>query len=91
MTNPGWRKIIYGERDTAWMDHALCATHEYPELWHPFTSGDTCPEGRAICMTCPVQLACLEYAIAGDETGIWGGIGESEREAIKRNRRKAKK
>jgi WhiB family redox-sensing transcriptional regulator len=35
---------------------------------------------RAICRACPVQQACLEYALAVQEPhGIWGGLNELER------------
>jgi len=38
---------------------------------------------KAICGACPVQKACLEYAIAIKELhGIWGGTNEVERKAL---------
>lgn len=34
---------------------------------------------KAICSVCPVRVPCLEFAINGDERGIWGGTTEFER------------
>ena len=42
-------------------------------------------EGRAkaICMTCSVRHACLEYAVKIKEPhGIWGGLNELERKQL---------
>jgi WhiB family redox-sensing transcriptional regulator len=46
-------------------------------------------EAKAICATCPVAEACLEYAIAtrqGD--GVWGGLTAVERHRLIRRRQK---
>ena len=38
---------------------------------------------KAICATCPVKKACLDYAIRIREPhGIWGGLNELERKAL---------
>ena len=38
---------------------------------------------KAICATCPVIAACRAHALAVQEPyGIWGGLSESDREAI---------
>lgn len=35
---------------------------------------------KAVCVTCPVQAPCREYAVAaGESFGVWGGLGEAER------------
>ena len=47
-------------------------------------------EGRAkaICATCEVRDACLEYALRAHEThGVWGGLNEYERRAVARELR----
>ncbi|ROZ98278.1 WhiB family transcriptional regulator [Gordonia sp. OPL2] len=42
---------------------------------------------KVLCRSCPVSSRCLEYAIgAGEEQGIWGGLGVAEREALVRAR-----
>jgi WhiB family redox-sensing transcriptional regulator len=44
---------------------------------------------KAICHTCPVLEMCREHALAVHEPyGIWGGLSESEREAIIRARKR---
>jgi WhiB family redox-sensing transcriptional regulator len=38
---------------------------------------------KAICRTCPVSAACLDYALAAREPhGVWGGLNEVERRII---------
>jgi len=35
---------------------------------------------KAVCVSCPVRLDCLEHALAHDERyGIWGGMTGRER------------
>lgn len=59
--------------DLSWKTQAVCAQID-PELWFP----DLERQGayaKSICKTCPVQVECLNYAIANEEeNGIWGGI-----------------
>lgn len=57
-----------------------------PELWFPV--GITGPaqlqadEAKRWCETCPIQIACLEYALTHNvEYGVWGGQSEQERRA----------
>ena len=43
---------------------------------------------KAICAGCPVRDACLTYALdAGEAFGVWGGLTEDERRALRRQRR----
>jgi WhiB family redox-sensing transcriptional regulator len=38
---------------------------------------------KAVCARCPVQAQCAAYAIANHEPyGVWGGLTETEREAL---------
>lgn len=42
---------------------------------------------KSICNDCPVKFLCLEYALESNEDeGIWGGLTNSERKAIRRRR-----
>jgi WhiB family transcriptional regulator, redox-sensing transcriptional regulator len=44
-------------------------------------------QAKAICARCPLQDACLAYALQGQETyGIWGGHTERERRRLLRYR-----
>ena len=42
---------------------------------------------KSVCRQCPVQEECLEYAVNNREKfGIWGGLSERERRAIRKKR-----
>ncbi|MCI4043390.1 MULTISPECIES: WhiB family transcriptional regulator [unclassified Streptomyces] len=75
-----------------WRLHAACR-EEDPDLFFPI--GSTGPavvqeaEAKTVCRTCPVQAACLEWALEnGQDSGIWGGLSENERRALKRRSRR---
>ena len=65
-----------------WVDDALCAQTD-PDSFFPEKGGST-REAKAVCTRCPVQTECLDYALANDERGIWGGLSERERRRISR-------
>ena len=45
---------------------------------------------KAVCATCPVQEACLEFAlITRQDDGVWGGLDENERRRVRRRRQEA--
>ena len=39
---------------------------------------------KVVCIGCPVQRECLEYALDNGEYGVWGGTSERERRRIRR-------
>jgi WhiB family redox-sensing transcriptional regulator len=40
---------------------------------------------KAVCRSCDVQRACLEYAlVTNQDSGIWGGTSEEERRTLRR-------
>ncbi len=42
-------------------------------------------EAKAVCQRCPVMQSCLEWALSsGQDSGVWGGLSEDERRALKR-------
>jgi WhiB family transcriptional regulator, redox-sensing transcriptional regulator len=44
-------------------------------------------QAKSICARCPVRPECLEYSLAIREShGIWGGLNESERRILLRER-----
>jgi len=62
---------------------------EDPELFFPI--GNTGPalmqiaEAKKVCRRCDVREACLQWALdAGQDHGVWGGLSEDERRAMKR-------
>jgi WhiB family transcriptional regulator, redox-sensing transcriptional regulator len=71
-----------------WRHHAACRDVD-PELFFPI--GNTGPallqidEARQVCRRCPVIEPCLQWAIeSGQDAGVWGGMSEDERRALKR-------
>ena len=78
------------EENTAmdWRHRALCRDED-PELFFPI--GTTGPalvqieQAKGVCRRCPVSEPCLEWALrSGQDSGVWGGLSEDERRALKR-------
>ncbi|MET7442847.1 WhiB family transcriptional regulator [Streptomyces sp. NPDC004082] len=72
----------------SWRDAAACRSVD-PDLFFPV--GSTGPallqirEAKAVCRSCPVREACLQWALdTGQTLGVWGGTSENERRALKR-------
>jgi WhiB family redox-sensing transcriptional regulator len=46
-------------------------------------------EAKAVCRRCPVVSECLSWALdSGQDAGVWGGMSEDERCALKRRPRR---
>jgi WhiB family redox-sensing transcriptional regulator len=76
-----------------WRDKAACLTVD-PELFFPV--GNTGPavdqiaRAKAVCSHCPVTEYCLQYALdTNQDSGVWGGLSEDERRALKRRAARA--
>jgi WhiB family redox-sensing transcriptional regulator len=72
-----------------WRHYAECREGVDPELFFPVgTSGPALlqiTEAKAVCHRCPVSAECLSWALrTGQDAGIWGGLTEDERRALKR-------
>ena len=73
---------------------ARCARSRLdPDEWFPVTPEVTkarhqAARAIAVCITCPVRAYCLEYSLrhAYDigAHGVWGGLVENERRALRR-------
>ncbi len=79
----------------SWREAAACRDSE-PEIFFP--TGTTGPaleqiaNAKAICSTCVVKQACLEYAVTtNQDDGVWGGTSEDERRQIRRKYLAAKR
>ncbi|MBV7673311.1 WhiB family transcriptional regulator [Streptomyces halstedii] len=75
-----------------WRTHAACRDED-PDLFFPI--GTTGPalvqteEAKAVCRSCPVRQQCLDWALENNQdTGVWGGLGETERRTLKRRSRR---
>ncbi|MEV3931244.1 MULTISPECIES: WhiB family transcriptional regulator [unclassified Streptomyces] len=73
-----------------WRMHAACR-EEDPDLFFPIGSSGPAlvqvEDAKAVCGACPVRDQCLEWALEnGQDAGVWGGMDENERRALKRRR-----
>lgn len=78
-----------------WRSRAACLEKD-PELFFPV--GNTGPallqieEAKNVCRTCTVMDTCLQWAIeTGQDSGVWGGMSEDERRAMKRRAARARR
>lgn len=70
--------------------NAPCAETD-PESFFPEPGRiDQNREAKKVCGSCAYKVECLEWALEGNEDGIWGGTTERERRALKRHRRYTK-
>jgi len=68
-----------------WMVDGACRGAD-PDIFFP-GQGEATRPAKAICATCPIRAACLEYALDnGIAHGIWGGKSERERRVMRGNR-----
>jgi WhiB family redox-sensing transcriptional regulator len=77
-----------------WRDRSACLDED-PELFFPI--GNTGPailqieEAKQVCRRCDVREQCLAWALeAGQDHGVWGGLSEDERRALKRRNSRAR-
>jgi WhiB family redox-sensing transcriptional regulator len=78
-----------------WRDSSACLTVD-PELFFPV--GNTGPavdqidKAKAVCGRCSVSEQCLQYALeTNQDSGVWGGLSEDERRALKRRAARARR
>ncbi len=84
--------------DTDWRTNASCRDTD-PSLFFPIgTTGPAVEQiesARVVCMGCPCQVMCLEYALrTNQDSGVWGGASEEERRHLRRTyigRRRARR
>jgi WhiB family redox-sensing transcriptional regulator len=85
-----------GDIPMDWRHRAACSDPSVdPELFFPI--GNTGPallqieEARAVCRRCDVRETCLTWALeSGQDAGVWGGLSEDERRALKRRNARAR-
>lgn len=71
---------------TEWMWDALCAQTD-PDAFHPEQADavTSVAAAKAVCVVCPVLAECRSYALEhGERYGVWGGLSERERAALRR-------
>ena len=77
-----------------WRNGAACLDEE-PELFFPVgTSGPAVrqiQQAKQVCRRCDVREQCLAWAMeVGQDHGVWGGLSEDERRALKRRKARAR-
>jgi len=71
-----------------WSSEAACRGAD-TSLFFPSSESAAGP-AKAICESCPVREACLEFALATRPAdGVWGGLTAGERHRLIRRRQKA--
>lgn len=76
------------DEDLAWRSGGAACAEADPALFFPETRKGV-SEAKKICARCPLQTACLEYALTWNEEGIWGGLTQRQRAELRRARRLA--
>jgi len=77
-----------------WRNDAACLQEE-PELFFPIGTAHPAQvqidQAKAICRDCQVVQTCLSWAMqSGQDSGVWGGLSEGERRALKRRTARAR-
>jgi len=85
-----WTRAIEWDGDD-WRSRAACRDTE-PDLFFPIGSTgpavDQIEAAKAVCRACASMAACLEFAlVTNQESGVWGGMSEEERRAVRKARR----
>ena len=74
-----------------WMLRAACREADSDLFFPVGTDGPgavSVSEAKAVCLRCPVREQCLAYALThGCLDGVWGGLTERERRALRRGSR----
>ncbi len=78
-----------------WRAKASCRDKD-PELFFPVGNPGAAyqqiEEAKAVCRTCKVIDACLKCALdTNQDYGVWGGLSEDERRALKRRAMRARR
>lgn len=71
--------------------HTAACRDEDPELFFPIgTSGPAAyqvDEAKTVCRRCDAVDECLSWALDNEQNaGVWGGLDEDERRALRRQR-----
>jgi len=86
---PAYRRLPKPVADVwDWQLEGNCRDEDSAKFFLP--SGSRGPDrlrrearAKAICQSCPVLEECRAHSLAAEEPyGVWGGLGESERQAI---------
>ncbi len=89
------KEVQFSDSGGNWRSRSACLSED-PELFFPI--GNTGPailqtqEAIEVCRRCEVRDQCLEWAMENKiEHGVFGGLSEDERRALKRKNARASK
>lgn len=72
--------------EETWAVRAACASPSSDDRDAMFVQGAAQRDARVLCFACPVRLDCLLEALEEGMThGVWGGLTERERRAMRRD------
>ena len=75
-----------------WRNRAACLDESY-EIFFPIGNASSAlqiEKAKAVCRRCEVAEACLNWAMEyGQDAGVWGGLSEEERHALRRRNARA--
>ena len=73
-------------RDDRWMARGRCRNLDVSVDFYAYEhQHDERYLAKQVCLACPVQSECLEYALTNGETlGIWGGLTSRQRKRLQR-------
>lgn len=82
------KQPLFGEvLDEEWHEDAACQGVDV-DIFFSLDEDDQ-RQALELCRSCPVQQDCLRYALEHNELyGIWGGMKESDRRSMIRERRR---
>lgn len=72
-----------------WSQAACAHSGAGGDEFFPERRGDHLTLARRVCSTCPIQAACLQYALDHDEEGLWAGTTQRQRRAMRRQQEAA--
>ena len=87
------RSPVVDAEDDDWRALAACRSVDANLFFPNGSSGPAIGQvqaAKAFCRSCPVQRACLEFALeTTQEDGVWGGKDETERRRLRREWRQS--
>jgi WhiB family redox-sensing transcriptional regulator len=76
------------EPDASWRESAACSGVDSDAFFPSSDEEIAAKQAKAICASCPVQEACLQYSLATNQAaGVWGGLDATERRRLRRRLR----
>lgn len=79
---------VMWEPDVDWRKGAACNGVDSDLFFPASEEPPAAARAKGICAECPVQEACLQYALSTNQAaGVWGGLDANERRRLRRRLR----